>query len=242
MQDHKQKVVDDERSKREEFVEWKVTFLFGKSWLFSCVAHAELWKKQNRMASKLCDGEMIGNECGACVRVCVCVVRGKSTTASACFFCSLSKHVAAAAAVAVVCGSDALRKRMASVKHIVLVLSGKGGVGKSTVATQLALGLLHAGNKVRKGKEQKKLSPGQQGMVLPRETEMCAHKHSCLFHRWASWTLTCAAPACPACWACRMLKSTPVMMGEAQRSFAVATPLSWFSGDSGAGNKQLRSQ
>jgi len=35
-----------------------------------------------------------------------------------------------------------------SVRHVLLVLSGKGGVGKSTVATQLALGLKHAGNKV----------------------------------------------------------------------------------------------
>lgn len=36
------------------------------------------------------------------------------------------------------------------VKHILLVLSGKGGVGKSTVSTQLALTLKEAGFKVRK--------------------------------------------------------------------------------------------
>lgn len=35
-----------------------------------------------------------------------------------------------------------------SVKHVFLVLSGKGGVGKSTVATQLALGLVNHGKKV----------------------------------------------------------------------------------------------
>lgn len=35
------------------------------------------------------------------------------------------------------------------VKHVILVLSGKGGVGKSTVSTQLALGLKEAGFKVR---------------------------------------------------------------------------------------------
>ena len=35
-----------------------------------------------------------------------------------------------------------------SVKHIFLVLSGKGGVGKSTIATQLALGLVNQGKKV----------------------------------------------------------------------------------------------
>lgn len=37
---------------------------------------------------------------------------------------------------------------LSSVKHIYLVLSGKGGVGKSTIATQLALGLVHKGKKV----------------------------------------------------------------------------------------------
>lgn len=34
------------------------------------------------------------------------------------------------------------------VKHVILVLSGKGGVGKSTVSTQLALALNTAGFKV----------------------------------------------------------------------------------------------
>ena len=41
------------------------------------------------------------------------------------------------------------RHNMAGVKHTILVLSGKGGVGKSTVATQLALALRQAGNKVQ---------------------------------------------------------------------------------------------
>jgi Mrp family chromosome partitioning ATPase len=35
------------------------------------------------------------------------------------------------------------------VGHVVLVLSGKGGVGKSTVATQLALSLVQAGKTVQ---------------------------------------------------------------------------------------------
>ncbi|KAK3705181.1 hypothetical protein QZH41_013962, partial [Actinostola sp. cb2023] len=35
-----------------------------------------------------------------------------------------------------------------SVKHVILVLSGKGGVGKSTVATQLAWSFYKAGHKV----------------------------------------------------------------------------------------------
>ena len=36
------------------------------------------------------------------------------------------------------------------VKHVILVLSGKGGVGKSTVSTQLALTLKESGFKVKK--------------------------------------------------------------------------------------------
>jgi Mrp family chromosome partitioning ATPase len=37
---------------------------------------------------------------------------------------------------------------MNDVKHIVLVLSGKGGVGKSTVTTELALSLAERGKRV----------------------------------------------------------------------------------------------
>lgn len=37
---------------------------------------------------------------------------------------------------------------MKLVKHVILVLSGKGGVGKSTVATQLAWALYNKGHKV----------------------------------------------------------------------------------------------
>jgi len=37
---------------------------------------------------------------------------------------------------------------LSEVKHVVLVLSGKGGVGKSTITTELALALTHAGKKV----------------------------------------------------------------------------------------------
>nr|XP_057917171.1 cytosolic Fe-S cluster assembly factor nubp2 [Doryrhamphus excisus] len=37
---------------------------------------------------------------------------------------------------------------LAHVRHIVLVLSGKGGVGKSTITSELALALRHAGKKV----------------------------------------------------------------------------------------------
>lgn len=38
---------------------------------------------------------------------------------------------------------------LSDVDHVILVLSGKGGVGKSTVTTQLALGLVKSGKKVR---------------------------------------------------------------------------------------------
>ncbi|XP_060116460.1 cytosolic Fe-S cluster assembly factor NUBP2 isoform X2 [Heteronotia binoei] len=40
------------------------------------------------------------------------------------------------------------RGNLAGVQHVVLVLSGKGGVGKSTISTELALALRHVGKKV----------------------------------------------------------------------------------------------
>lgn len=41
-------------------------------------------------------------------------------------------------------------KMLENVKHVILVMSGKGGVGKSTVSTQLALAIKEAGFKVKK--------------------------------------------------------------------------------------------
>lgn len=38
---------------------------------------------------------------------------------------------------------------LSGVKHIILVLSGKGGVGKSTVSTQLAIAFKECGYKVK---------------------------------------------------------------------------------------------
>ena len=40
------------------------------------------------------------------------------------------------------------RSALSDVGHVILVLSGKGGVGKSSVATQLAQSLVQAGKKV----------------------------------------------------------------------------------------------
>lgn len=39
-------------------------------------------------------------------------------------------------------------ENLAKINHIILVLSGKGGVGKSTVASQIALTLASEGKKV----------------------------------------------------------------------------------------------
>ena len=44
------------------------------------------------------------------------------------------------------CAADEI---LEGVGHVILVLSGKGGVGKSTVATQLALSLVQAGKTVQ---------------------------------------------------------------------------------------------
>jgi Mrp family chromosome partitioning ATPase len=53
-----------------------------------------------------------------------------------------------ASPAAVVVEEDAVRARLRAVRHVLLVLSGKGGVGKSSVAVCLARALVAQGHKV----------------------------------------------------------------------------------------------
>lgn len=41
-----------------------------------------------------------------------------------------------------------MSENLKSIKHVIMVLSGKGGVGKSTITTQIALSLVNSGKKV----------------------------------------------------------------------------------------------
>lgn len=58
--------------------------------------------------------------------------------ASSCAGCPNQSACASGAARLPTPTHDEVKARMADVKHVILVLSGKGGVGKSTVASQLA--------------------------------------------------------------------------------------------------------
>ena len=51
-------------------------------------------------------------------------------------------------AALIMADTNALARRMERIRHVVLVLSGKGGVGKSTVTVRTALSLVQRGYKV----------------------------------------------------------------------------------------------
>ena len=85
--------------------------------------------------------------CGSCAD-CPGTEDERAGRAAACEGCPNQAACASAPA-----GPDpdlaAIEERMRSVKHKILVLSGKGGVGKSTVAAQLAFSLAGRGREVR---------------------------------------------------------------------------------------------
>ena len=69
-----------------------------------------------------------------------CGSKGKSSCASSAQLNAASAHLAQQ--------DIAITKSLGRIKHKILVMSGKGGVGKSTVAVNLALGLAERGHKV----------------------------------------------------------------------------------------------
>jgi Mrp family chromosome partitioning ATPase len=68
--------------------------------------------------------------------------------AASCAGCPNQKICASGAAKEVDPALEEVRERMADIKHKILVLSGKGGVGKSTVSTQMAWYLADMGKRV----------------------------------------------------------------------------------------------
>jgi Mrp family chromosome partitioning ATPase len=81
---------------------------------------------------------------------CVGPESARAGTASSCEGCpnqaSCASGETAAALAATAQTTEQLRACLGCVSHVILVLSGKGGVGKSTVATQLALTLAERHN------------------------------------------------------------------------------------------------
>ena len=72
---------------------------------------------------------------------CVGPTSERAGEAAGCEGCPNQANCASGATAAALKPDAAVVERMSAIKHVVLVVSGKGGVGKSTVATQLALAL-----------------------------------------------------------------------------------------------------
>jgi len=107
--------------------------------------------------------------------------------AASCAGCPNQKVCASGAPKEVDPALEEVRERMADIKHKILVLSGKGGVGKSTVSTQLvSFPLIHH-------KEEGKM------FFLEVQPTFSSFRLGIL-QTWASawefWTLTSAVPPC----------------------------------------------
>jgi Mrp family chromosome partitioning ATPase len=68
--------------------------------------------------------------------------------ASSCAGCPNQKACASGAGQAVDPALNVIKDKMASVKHKILILSGKGGVGKSTFSAQISFALAQRGYQV----------------------------------------------------------------------------------------------
>lgn len=95
---------------------------------------------------------------------------------------------------------------LSGVKHIILVLSGKGGVGKSTVSTQLALAMKEAGFKVCESWVSKDtvISSASKDVITFGPSSLSSEFHYVILHplkfvcsallfRWACSMLICVA-------------------------------------------------
>ena len=76
-----------------------------------------------------------------CARPHAIFLRGQAGKASACAGCPNQQLCASGEAAKPDPAVAVIAQRLANVKHKILVLSGKGGVGKSTFSAQMALGL-----------------------------------------------------------------------------------------------------